>query len=314
MWNLDGSSPQIIEARALTRLPDAFRRKRRAEWTDANKPGHEIDSFLEGPSFDRVGNLYVTDIPYGRIFRISRALEWSLVAEYDGWPNGIAIHSDGALWIADYRKGLLRLDTSPRTSERTTIKDPAQVLGHRNSEAFKGLNDLTFGADGSCYFTDQGQTGLHDATGRVYRFRPGGHLDCLLANVPSPNGIALDTTGRVLFVAVTRANAVWRGPLLPDGTTSKMGAFRTFFGASGPDGLAVDVDNRLVVAHASLGGAFVLNARGEVTHFIRSPAGSTVTNVAYRPDAAKLVLTESETGSILEADMPAQGMPLYSHA
>jgi gluconolactonase len=69
-----------------------------------------------------------------------------------------------------------------------------------------------------------------------------------------------------------------------------------------------------VVAHASLGGAFVLNARGEVTHFVKSPVGSTVTNVAYRPGTSQLVMTESETGTVLEADLPAAGAPLFSHA
>lgn len=305
MWNLSFAPPAVIEARVLTRLPDQFRKRQRSAWCDANKPGHEIDSFLEGPCFDRDGNLYFTDIPFGRIFRIDRDGRWGLLAEYDGWPNGLALHRDGTLWIADYRLGLLKL---PRSGGM-----PTPALAHRNSESFKGLNDLTFGEDGSCYFTDQGQTGLHDPTGRVFRLRPTGHLDCLLSNVPSPNGIALDTTGRVLFIAVTRANAVWRGPLLTDGTTSKMGAFHTFFGTSGPDGLAVDAENRLVVAHASLGGAFVCNARGEVTHFVKSPAGSTVTNVAFRPGTAKLLMTESESGSILEADLPAPGAPLYSH-
>jgi len=58
----------------------------------------------------------------------------------------------------------------------------------------------------------------------------------------------------------------------------------------------------------------VLDARGEVTHFVKSPAGSTVTNVAYRPGTHKVVMTESETGSILEAELPAPGLPLYSHA
>jgi gluconolactonase len=294
----------VIEARALTRLPDSFRKKRRTEWCDANKPGHEIDSFLEGPSFDRAGNLYVTDIPNGRIFRVSPALEWTLVAEYDGWPNGMAFHRDGSLWITDYRRGLLRHSREGG--------NPDTILGHRNSESFKGLNDLTFDRDGNCYFTDQGQTGMHDPSGRVYRLRTTGQLDALIVGIPSPNGIALDTSGKVLFVAVTRANQVWRGPLLGDGSITKVGAFRTFFGASGPDGMAVDAENRLVVAHASLGGAFVLNPRGEVTHFIRSPAGSTVTNVAYRPGTSKLVMTESETGTILEADLPAPGAALYS--
>ncbi len=314
MWNLTFSPPHVIQARVLTRLPDALRRKRRSEWADANRPGHEVDSFLEGPSFDRAGNLYVVDIPWGRIFRISPQLEWALVAEYDGWPNGIAIHREGSLWIADYRRGLLRLDVASGKGRARTPIAPEQILGHRNSESFKGLNDLTFDVDGSCYFTDQGQTGLHDPSGRVYRRRASGQLDLVIAGIPSPNGVALDATGKVIFVAVTRANSVWRGPLLADGSVSKIGAFRTFFGTSGPDGMAVDVDNRLVVCHASLGGAFVLNARGEVTHFVKSPSGSTVTNCAYRPGTSKLVLTESETGAILEADLPAAGAPLYSHS
>jgi gluconolactonase len=308
MWNLTFSPPHVVQARVLTRLPDAFRGKRPSEWGAANKPGEPIDSFLEGPSFDRAGNLYVTDIPFGRIFRISRELEWTLVAEYDGWPNGIAIHRDGSLWIADYRRGLLRLDPQAKKPQ------PTPVLAHRNSESFRGLNDLTFDAQGNCYFTEQGQTGLHDPTGRVYRLRTTGQLDTVLGGIPSPNGVALNAHGRALLVAVTRANQVWRGPLLADGSVSKVGAFRTFFGTSGPDGMAVDVDNRLVVAHASLGGAFVLNMRGEVTHFVKSPGGWTVTNVAYRPGTSTVVLTESETGSILEADLPAMGAPLFSHA
>jgi gluconolactonase len=136
----------------------------------------------------------------------------------------------------------------------------------------------------------------------------------VLGGIPSPNGVALNAQGRALLVAVTRANQVWRGPLLADGTVSKVGAFRTFFGTAGPDGLAVDVDNRLVAAHASLGGAFVIDARGEVTHFVKSPVGSTVTNVAFRPGTSLLVMTESGTGSILEAELPAAGAPLLSHA
>jgi gluconolactonase len=92
-----------------------------------------------------------------------------------------------------------------------------------------------------------------------------------------------------------------------------MGALRTFFGTSGPDGLAVDADNRLVVAHASLGVAFVLNARGEVTHFIQSPAGQTITNVAFRPGTHELVLTDSEQGTVLVAHLPTEGAALFAH-
>lgn len=306
MWNLNASAPTVVDAHVLTAMPAALRRPVASEWADANKAGDPVDCFIEGPSFDRQGNLFVTDIPHGRILKIDAALQWSVAAEYDGWPNGTAFHRDGSLWIADYRRGLLRLDTA--TGKIDTL------LGHRNSESFKGLNDLTFDEEGRCYFTDQGQTGMHDPSGRVFRWNPKtGQLDCLLSTAPSPNGLVLGPKDKSLYVAVTRGNAIWRGPLLRDGSLSKVGAFRTFYGASGPDGMALDGNGGLVVAHASLGAAFVLNARGDVTHIVRSPAGSTVTNVAFRPGTSEILMTESHSGSILQARLTAPGATLYSH-
>jgi len=306
MWNLSFSPPDIVEARILTRLPDAFRQAQTTGWSQANKPGQMIDSFLEGPSFDTHGNLWVTDIPNGRIFRIDPDLNWELVVQYDGWPNGSAFHADGRLWIADYRQGILCLDPDTGTIE--------PILSHRNSEAFKGVNDLTFDAAGVCYFTDQGQTGLQDPSGRVYKLSPDGRLEILLSNVPSPNGLVLSSRQDALYVAATRANALWRVPVTPDGAINKVGMFRTFFGASGPDGLAADVEGGIVVGHASLKGAFRLNVLGEITHYVRSPVGATVTNLAFRPNSSKLVIVESQTGTLLEAELPVDGRALYSHS
>ncbi len=297
MWNLSFSPPLIVEAKILTRLPDAWRIDQRSDWAVANRQGEIIDSFLEGPCFDRLGNLYVTDIPHGRIFRITPALQWQLVVQYDGWPNGLALHADGALWITDYRKGILRLDL--------TCGAVSPLLAHRNSESFKGVNDLTFDAQGNCYFTDQGQTGLHDPTGRVYRLSPAGKLDCLLSNAPSPNGIAVSADGKLIYLAVTRANQIWRAPLLADGSLSKMNALQTFFGTGGPDGVALDGHGRLYVAHVSLGCIFVLATTGEVTHIIKSPAGGAVTNVALHPDGKHLVFTEASYGVVAIAVLPS---------
>lgn len=298
MWNMSFMPPVVIEASVYSRLPDQLRLPRPSAWAEANKPGQIVDCFLEGPVFDARGRLYVTDIPHGRILRISTSGHWEAIAETGGWPNGLALHPDGSLWVADYRHGILRCD--PESGKVET------VLGHRNSESFKGVNDLVFDGAGKLYFTDQGQTGLHDPTGRVYRFdAASGRLDLLLGNAPSPNGIAVDAAGTVLYVAVTRANQVWRAPVLGDGSISKMGALQTFFGTSGPDGMALTPDGGLLVAHASLGGVFLLDPRGNITHFIRSPAGHTVTNVAVRPDGKSVVMTESASGSVLLAELPA---------
>ena len=61
-----------VPAVEFSRVPEKFRKKKRSSWADANVAGMELDAFLEGPSFDRQGNLYVTDIPFGRVFRVSR--------------------------------------------------------------------------------------------------------------------------------------------------------------------------------------------------------------------------------------------------
>ncbi|MBP0495431.1 SMP-30/gluconolactonase/LRE family protein [Pararoseomonas indoligenes] len=287
--------PRNVTTRVHTAMPQELRRAVVTEWSRANKRGHPVDCFLEGPCFDPAGHLYVTDIPHGRIFRISPEGQWTPIAEYDGEPNGLALHPDGErLCIADYKQGLLTLDLATGTV--------GPLLTRRNSERFKGPNDLVFASNGDLYFTDQGQSGLHDPTGRVYRLRPGGQLDLLLSNGPSPNGLALSGDEDVLFIAMTRDNAVWRLPLLPDGSTAKVGRFASFHGTSGPDGMAMDPSGNLLVAHASLGSVFVLSPQGEPVARIRSCRGSTTTNLAFGRDGRTVFVTESETGSILSAE------------
>jgi len=289
--------PRLIETRVFSTMPNQFRRKGVATaWADANRPGTATDSFIEGPSFDAEGHLYVVDIPFGRIFRIAPSGEWSLVVEYDGWPNGLKIAPDGRILVADYKHGLMQLDAAAGRMR--------SLLTARNSESFRGCNDLHLAKNGDIYFTDQGQTGLHDPTGRVYRLAPGGRLDCLIDTCISPNGLVLDPSETVLFVAMTRDNAVWRLPLMADGSVARVGRFCSLFGTSGPDGMTMDGAGRLFVAHASLGHVFVFAPNGELIARIRSCAGPACTNVAIGGESRdRLYVTESATGTVLVAEI-----------
>ncbi|PND35163.1 gluconolactonase [Achromobacter pulmonis] len=296
-------APELAQFEVWTSMPERWRRPERSDWADANRGGAPVDSFLEGPVFDRHGNLYVADIPWGRVFRIGADREWSLVAEYDGEPNGMKFLDDGRLLITDYKNGLMTLDIASG--------QVAPYLARRNSERFKGVNDLIFDARGNLYFTDQGQSGLHDPTGRLYRLRPDGGLDCLLDNVPSPNGVALSPDGKVLYLAVTRGNCVWRVPLMADGSVSKASQFFTSYGPSGPDGLTVDEAGNLLVCNPGLGYVWLLNHRAEPLIVWRSPAGASTTNIAFgMDDRRKLFCTESVSGSILCARAPHPGLAL----
>lgn len=96
--------PPTIQAELYVRVPDDLRcHGRETEWRGGfARPFQNI--FLEGPVADESGNLYVVDIPYGRILKIDAAKEITLVAQWDGEPNGLAATQDGSLVIADYKQ------------------------------------------------------------------------------------------------------------------------------------------------------------------------------------------------------------------
>jgi gluconolactonase len=298
--------PARIETTVFTRVPERFRKKRRTVWADTNKGGEAIDCFLEGPSFDRDGNLWVVDISHGRIFRIASDGEWALMAEYDGEPNGLKIGRDGRILVADYKNGIMQLD--PASGAVTPLID------RRRLERFKGVNDLFIAGNGDLYFTDQGQTGLQDPTGRVYRWRDG-RLDQLIGTVPSPNGLVTDLAETILYVAVTRDNSVWRLPLMPDGGVSKVGVFiRLSGGTAGPDGMALDQEGNLFVAHCGMGCVWAFSPLGEPLYRIVSCAGIMTTNIAFGgPGNRSLFITESDTGTILRAELGVPGRFMASH-
>jgi gluconolactonase len=156
-----------------------------------------------------------------------------VLAEWDGEPNGLAVRSDGMLLVADYKEGLVSHNGArPRSGLSSFVQllcDPntgtiSPFLTRRNLERFKGTNDLVVSSKGEICelrsittddrkanprrpadFTDQGQTGMTDPTGHVYRLNPDGKLDTLVTNGPSPNGIVLTPDEKV------RCIAAWSG-------------------------------------------------------------------------------------------------------
>jgi gluconolactonase len=301
------AAPPAIKAEVFARLPDEFRAPgRRSEFIEVH-PGHvPSHSVLEGPSFDREGNLYCVDIPYGRIFRVDGSGRMSLFVEYDGWPNGLKIHRDGRLFVTDFKRGIMVIDPDTRKV--------APFLERVRLEHLKAPNDLIFARNGDMYFTDQSLTGLQDPSGRLFRVRANGQIDLLLDNIPSPNGVVLDPGEETVYVAVTRQNAVWRVPLMRDGGVAKVGVFIQLSGGSGPDGLAIDEEGGLTVAHVGLGAVWLFNRRGEPTLRINSPEGGHTTNVAYGgADRRTLFITEAESGTILRAAVDVPGKKMFSH-
>lgn len=175
MGDVQNSLPAIVQAVEWTSLPPEFRRMGLSEHSINQKRGKPLDSFLEGPIYiASLDLLFVTDIPYGRIFSIDSNANWTLVTEYDGEPNGLVWNPlSKKIMIADFKQGILELD--PISRELKTI------VARFQGEHLKGPNDLVISVDGVIYFTDQGMTGLEGPTGRVFRLYPnGGFADTYL--------------------------------------------------------------------------------------------------------------------------------------
>lgn len=301
-------APPRIEATIFARLPEEYRQVDPNSGWVRGQPGGPCHPVLEGPVFDLDQNLWCVDVPSGRIFRVSPRGAFELIVQYDGWPNGLQCHPDGRIFVADHKHGIMVLDPQKRRIE--------PFLEHVGIERFKAINDLFFARNGDLYFTDQGFSGLDDPTGRVFRVSPAGDVTCLIDNVPSPNGLVMDLEEANLYVAATRANAIWRLPLTRSGHVVKAGTFIQLSGGGGPDGLALDRNGSLFVTHVGLGCVWAFDRFGEPQLRIQSPIGRLTTNCAFGGENnASLFITEGgDNAAILVAKLETPGVPSYLQA
>lgn len=255
-------------------------------------------SFIEGLTLGPAGPLYLVDVPWGRVLQVIDGGETQTVLRYDGQPNGLALRPGGGALLADFEHGLLQVD------ELAAGAEVKPLLTRYGMGRFNGLNDVLVARNGEVYFTDQGGTGLHDPSGRIYCLRPDGELRVLLDGLPGPNALALDEADRVLYVAVTRDNAVWKVPLRADGTTAKVGRYIQLSGGAGPDGLALTSRGWLLVTHLGLGVVWLFDGKGRPVLAYDCPTGDDPSSVTVARDGRHVLIAEASSGSILSAVLP----------
>ena len=263
--------------------------------------------FPEGPSFDRTGNLYVTDSQRGAVIRVSPAGGTSVFVESKGGPNGSAFHKNGNLYAAE-PGGKRIIEINP--------DGVLQIIANKfEDKPLLAPNDITFDMEGAAYFSDPGESRLDNPFGRVFRIQPTGNLALIADKMAYPNGLAISPDGKHLIVAETFSEKLHRFSLDESGNTIGREEF-AYVGTGhdnevGPDGMAFDEAGYLYVAIFGGGVVAVVSPDGDVIDHI--PAGGLrPTNVAFGgEDNRYLFITETENRIVSFVQVARPGLRLF---
>ena len=267
----------------------------------------QVPAYCEGVVFDRSGNAFVSDTRNGKIYRVRPEGEATVWAETGG-PDGHKILADGThLVCEESQHAMLHLDAD------------GKVLGKASAECdgkpLRAPNDLTLDPRGGFYFTDPGGSDVKNPVGTVHYVDPQGKTHLVASGLAYPNGIILRPGGKTLLVGESGYNHILEYRVLAPGRVGPKRVFAALPTKSGeqienaPDGMCLDEDGNLFVAHYGMRRVQVLSPQGKL---LRSyPAGNlTPSNVAFGgPNMDQLYVTgaladeETSPGALWRLDL-----------
>ncbi|MFH1578112.1 MAG: SMP-30/gluconolactonase/LRE family protein [Candidatus Omnitrophota bacterium] len=272
-----------------------------------------VEGLIEGPAYCTTdGNWYFVEIATGWVSRITVAGAYERF--YDiGSPGGLG--PNGMVWddqakkllIAHRDKGICSLDI--RTKQLEILADNYQ------GEDFLGPNDLVLDSAGNIYFTDPWGSSLSNPIGRVYRLdRVTGEVMMLFDNLAFPNGLAISPDGMYIYVGEFGANRLLRAFLFPEGKGTIFLHVCTYFNfGGGPDGMAMDVNGNLYIAHWGMNEIIVVEGQqGQIIDRIMLPDDrSGPTRIAFGgPDNKLLFITETAKNEIWTVSAKEEGLAI----
>ena len=226
-----------------------------------------LDHYCEGPVVDRHGALYISACSGGYVLKRTPGgefVEWTAVQR----PNGHKILPNGEHLLCDTERGaVLRLDADGQVLEEAAAGHAASDSNGPDHELSRP-NDLTLDPGGGFYVTDSVR---HH--GAVIFVSPGGQQRIVAGNIDFANGVVLSADGQQLYVAESYQNrilvidlevpGVAVGPPrvhaeLPTNQKGEKDAYNL------PDGIALDADGRLWVAHYGMSAVHVLGGDGQL--------------------------------------------------
>jgi len=201
--------------------------------------------YTEGPVLGAAGHLFFTTLAGGSIMKMDPAGQITTWAKGDR-PNGQVILPDGDHLVCDSKSGAItRFNPDGRIVKQ-------ELMGSCAGHEVHAACDLIFQSGAGIYFTDAVRE-----KGRVFFIGIDGHQRVLAADIDFPNGLVLSGDQCALFVAESYRNRILRIPLAAPGVAAGPAEVWTTLPvhSSGkmidnlPDGLAIDEEGYLWVAH-----------------------------------------------------------------
>ena len=268
-------------------------------------------AFTEGPTVDRDGNVFFTDIVNQRIMKLGADGVLSVYRENSNVANGLLIDPQGRLIAcegATFERPGVKVAGKPRVTRTDLKTGKVEVIADSyEGRPLSGPNDVTIDGQGRLYFTDL-------AGAAVYRIDAPGKLVRLLASpdIQRPNGIQISPDDRYLYLVEANqakggARLIRRYDLRPDGTVGNMRVHYDFSPGRSADGISIDTQGNI---YASAGmnqlrgtaetldtkaGVHVISPEGKLIHFFPIPEDFITNNGFGGADMKTLYVTAGKT-------------------
>lgn len=232
---------------------------------------------IEGPSFDKNGQLYVVNFKEdGTIGRISADGQGEVFLTLPGKSiaNAIQFNSKGEMLLADFI-GHNVLKVNMDTQE-------VGVLAH--DDRFNQPNDICITKKDVVYASDPN---WKNQTGQLWRIDPDGKANLLLTDLGTTNGIELSPDEKTLYVNESVQRKIWAYDIDKRGDLKNKRLF-TEFPDFGMDGMKCDKKGNLYCARYGKGTVAVLSPKGELLREVMLK-GKDVSNLVFGGKDGKTV-------------------------
>ena len=255
-------------------------------------------AFPEAPLFvnDR---LHWVEYSSNRLMRLDGETRTVLHEQEGCGHNGLILSPQEQLVLICYDSNeIIYLDLDGNVVER--------IDADVNGEPFNHPNDIVFTDEGGAYITTSGPfvAAAKQIVGGVYYRGPGaaGFVE-VADDVHFGNGLIVINDGNTLLVSEHNANRILSFDIAADGTLSNRQLFVRMSDMLpgpaqpsiwlGPDGMKVDSQGNIFVAHYMGGHVVKMSSAGEFLQSFEIP-GIAVTNLTFYPDDSSMYVAAVE--------------------